>query len=117
MLNQVKEIVPNIELSQYDLEFYGKEVRHRLKNVPNLIFLRKNEFTKKELKNMDIEERKIIVHEFEFYKDKHKIEESTYLVFLKSIFGHKTESYFDWIFATNIEDLDQEKIIGKFKVR
>ena len=37
--------------------------------------------------------------------------------FLKKIFDHKTEEYYDWAFATNLKEVNLDEIIGKYKIR
>ena len=43
--------------------------------------------------------------------------DENYLVFLKQIFCKKTEEYYDWVFATNIEDVALGDIITTYKKR
>ncbi|MGC8630713.1 MAG: transposase, partial [Thermoplasmata archaeon] len=119
IINIIRAIVPNIELVLFDRGFYNKEVMDELNriNIPYLIFVPKNDQIKRELEAMQKEERKIEIYEFEYYKDKNKRTGFTYLAFLKQIFDHESETYYDWAFATNLSEIDLKNIIGTYKLR
>jgi hypothetical protein len=97
IINIIRAIVPNIELVLFDRGFYNKEVMDELNRIkiPYLIFVPKNDQVKRELETMQKEERKIEIYEFEYYKDKNKRTGFTYLAFLKQIFDHESETYYD----------------------
>ena len=50
-------------------------------------------------------------------KDKAKYPEETLLTFLKEIYGPKSNKEYDWIFATNVEEVALSKIIKIYKKR
>ncbi len=49
--------------------------------------------------------------------ERKKVTGDTYLAFLRRIFDHRTEEYYDWTFATNISDIDLNSIIKRYKMR
>ena len=122
LLADISSFMPlsNIDLALFDRGFYSKEVMHMLNStdIPYLIFVPKNSGIREELSSMGKGEKKITLHSFEYTTvDGKKVRDSTHLAFLKRIFDHKTESYFDWVFATNVEDIDLDKIIRTYKMR
>ena len=54
---------------------------------------------------------------FSVNKDKSKYQGETYLAFLKEIYDPKSEKEYDWVFATNIEDVALSNIIQTYKKR
>jgi hypothetical protein len=85
--------------------------------VPYLIFVPKGEMERRELESMRYGERKVIVHEFSFHSENKKIKGDTKLVFLRKIFDRRTEEYLDWVFATNLDELNLDSIISQYKIR
>jgi len=61
-------------------------------------------------------EKKILLHKFCLYRDGRKTNDSVHLAFLKQIFDHRTEEYYDWCFASNA-DIDLDNVIAKYKFR
>jgi len=55
---------------------------------------------------MEMGEKKIKIHEFSMYRNGKRIRDRTYIAFLKQIFDHRTEEYYDWAFATNIKEVN-----------
>lgn len=119
MLKRIRNITGSVELVLFDRGFYSRELMLTLQelHIPYLIFVPKNEQVKRELESMNYSEKKVIRHEFSFYAHGKKVTGDTYLAFLKRIFDHRTEEYYDWIFATNIEDIDLDGIIKQYKMR
>lgn len=118
ILERIRPIIPNIDLVLFDRGFYSKELMYRLHDrVRYLIFAKKDELTKGHLNSMIEGQRKIMRHEFSFYRSGHRIAGDTYLAFLRKVFDRRTEEYFDWVFATNVETIDLEKIIAQYKIR
>ena len=58
-----------------------------------------------------------MLYEFSLYREGIKVEDSVYLAFLKQIFDHRSEEYYDWCFATSASDIDLDHIIAKYKFR
>jgi hypothetical protein len=116
---QKNNIVGKIDLSLFDRGFYSKEVMYKLENrhMPYLILVPKNDSIKEEFENMKIGEKKGIEKLFDFYYNGYKKDGSTYLNFIKGVFNRKTDSYLDWCFATNIEDIEFGSLIRTYKKR
>ena len=119
MLQRMNSITHDIDLVLFDRGFYSKDLMLSLSgmDMPYLIFVPKNQWVKDELVSMIHGERKIVFHEFSFYRDGHKVTGDTNLAFLKQIYDHRTDEYYDWVFATNVSDMDLEKIIKQYKAR
>ena len=99
IMNVLKSYFRNIDLLLFDRWFYSKEIIMSLNNISNyLIFVKKDSDIKRELESMEMGEKKIKVHEFSMYRDGKRIRDSTYIAFLKQIFDHRTEDYYDWPF-------------------
>ncbi|MGC8562623.1 MAG: transposase [Thermoplasmata archaeon] len=119
LLETIRTIIPNIDLVLFDRGFYSKDLMVRLSSlpVPYLIFVPKMEMERRELESMRYGEKKVIVHEFSFHSDNMKIKGDTKLVFLKKIFDRRAQEYLDWVFATNMEDVNLDSIIAQYKIR
>ena len=119
ILETIKAVVPNIDLLLFDRGFYSKNLIVRLSSipVPYLIFVPKREMERRELESMQFGERKVIVHEFSFYSDNKKIKGDTKLAFLRKIFDRRSSEYYDWVFATNMDELNLDSIIAQYKIR
>ncbi|MBD6956260.1 MAG: transposase, partial [Thermoplasmatales archaeon] len=116
IMNILKGYFKNIDLLLLDRWFYSKEIIMSLNSISNyLIFVRKDSGIKRELESMEMGEKKIKLHEFSMYRDGKRI--TAYIAFLKKIFDHKTEEYYDWAFATNLKEVNLDEIIGKYKIR
>lgn len=119
IVNALRPLVQSITLTLYDRGFYTKHLMRTLTDlhVPYLILVPKNPNVKRELDGMKDEERKTVRYEFEYYKDKHKQEGATTLALLKHIFDPRTRKSWDWSFATNLDDVDLDRLIGTYKGR
>ena len=109
----------HIDLLLFDRGFYSKDLIMSLneRKMNYLIFVPKNPQVKDEFSSMYQTERKVILHEFSLYREGRKVEDSVYLAFLKQIFDHRSEEYYDWCFATNASDIDLDHVIAKYKFR
>ena len=119
ILETVKTVVPSIDLLLFDRGLYSKDLIMRLSIAPYpyLIFVPKREMDRRELESMQFGEKKVMVYEFSFYSDNKKITGDTKLAFLRNIFDRKTQEYYDWVFATNMEKVDLDSIIAQYKIR
>ena len=119
ILEIIKAVVPNIDLLLFDRGFYSKDLIARLSSlpVPYLIFVPKREMEKRELESMQFGEKKVMVCEFSFYSDNKKITGDTKLAFLRKIFDRRSSEYYDWVFATNMDELNLDSIIAQYKIR
>lgn len=59
----------------------------------------------------------MIVHQFSFHSDNKKIKADTKLAFMRKIFYRRTQEYYVWVFATNMEEVNLESIISQYKIR
>ncbi|MDA8056118.1 MAG: hypothetical protein M0Z77_10815 [Thermoplasmatales archaeon] len=117
ILEIIKAVVPNIDLLLFDRGFYSKDLIVRLSSlpVPYLIFVPMREMERKELESMQFGEKKVMVYEFSFYSDNKKITGDTKLAFLRKIFDRRSSEYYDWVFATNMDELNLDSIIAQYK--
>ncbi len=119
ILDSIMPLFGHIDLLLFDRGFYSRELMIMLndRKMNYLIFVPKNPQVKEEFAHMYQSEKKMILHEFSIYRDGRKVNDSVYLAFLKQIFDHRTEEYYDWCFATSVQDLDLEHIIARYKFR
>lgn len=119
ILVSLMQLFGHVDLLLFDREFYSKDLMMMLneRKINYLIFVPKNPQVKDEFAHMYHTERKILLHEFFVYRDDRKVNDSVYLAFLKQIFDHRTEEYYDWCFATNMENLDLDHVIARYKFR
>ena len=66
---------------------------------------------------MKDEEKKIIGHEYKLNRDKSYYKFESRLAFLKQIYDGKLDKNLDWVFATNVGDVDIDGIIATYKKR
>lgn len=118
-LSLVQPLVKSIKLILFDRGFYSKELMLTLANLdyPYLIFVPKNDKIKKELKAMEVAERKKIHHEFKLNKNKTVLRGETTLAILKHVIDPSNEKVFDWAFATNQNEIDLDYIVPTYKGR
>ena len=119
MLVSLRQIFGHMDLLLFDRGFYSKHLIMKLNNleINYLIFVPKNPQVKEDLFFMHQTEKKIMLHEFSLYRDGKKVSDSFYLAFLKQIFDHRTEAYYDWCFTTNMQDIDLDHVIAKYMFR
>ncbi len=118
-LTLVKPYIGKITLTLFDRYFYSKELMYDLKElkIPYLIFVPKDKFIKKELNEMKDQEKKIMEHEYKLNRDKSNYKFESRLAFLKQIYAVKLEKNIDWVFATNLEEIELDNIIVTYKKR
>lgn len=118
-LSLIKPLIGKIELIIFDRGFYDKDLMYELKesHYPYLIFVPKQKDKQEILFPMEKEEHITIVHDFTVNKNKTKYSAETYLTFLKEIYDPKSEKSYDWVFATNVEELALSNIIQTYKKR
>lgn len=118
----VKEHIGPIQLILFDRGFYAKELMYDLQklNYPYLILVKKGReenYIHEELAKMEKEEKKIISHTYELNIDKTYHEFESKLAFLKSIFTKGLDKEVDWVFATNVDEIQLETIIQTYRKR
>ena len=86
-------------------------------NYPYLIFVPKHNDKKELLYPMKIEEQVAIYNEFTVGKNQSKYSGENILVFLKQIYDPRSEKNYDWVFATNVEEVLLENLVTTYKKR
>lgn len=118
-LNLIKPYIGKILLILFDRGFYDKDLMYELSQnkFPYLIFVPKAKDKKEILYPMDKGEHITIIHDFTINKDKTEYSGETFLTFLKEIYDPKSEKEYDWVFATNVEEIALSNIIQTYKKR
>ena len=118
-LKLVEKELGGVILILFDRGFKAKELRYTLDELSfrYLIFMPKDDHIKEELEEMDKGENKIANYPFRFGGGKSRTDGEDYLVFLKQVFDKRNGSYYDWSFATNVEDIELKNIIRTYKQR
>lgn len=115
----LKPLLGRIDLILFDRSFYCKEVMHALTvaQLPYLIFVPKNDQVQAELAAMSNGEQKIQVYDFKYKKERTTHQASTLQAFLKGVYSKRLEKELDWVFATNVQDIDLDCIIKTYMQR
>lgn len=118
-LSLIKDCIGEIKLILFDRGFYDKDLMFDLSklNYPYLIFVPKYKDKKEILYQMEDNQQIAIYNEFKVNKDKSQYPGENILIFLKQIYDPRSEKNYDWIFATNIEEVLLENIIITYKKR
>ena len=119
ILDLLLSLLGHIDLLLFDHGFYSKDLIMSLneRKMNYLIFVPKNPQVKEEFSSMYQTQKKVILHKFSMYKNGRRVSDSFHPAFLKQIFDHRTEEYYDWCFASNTSDIDLDHIIAKYKFR
>lgn len=118
-LSLIKPFIGKIELILFDRGFYDKDLMYELikSNYPFLIFVPKQKDKQELLYPLDKAEQIAIYNEFTVNKEKSKFHAENILIFLKEIYDKKSDKEYDWVFATNVEDIELDSIIKTYKKR
>ena len=118
-LSLIKNYIGEIQLILFDREFYDKDLMYELTklNYPYLIFVPKHKDKQEILYPMKIGEQIAIYNEFKVNKNQSKYAGENILIFLKQIYDPKSEKNYDWVFATNIEEVLLENLVITYKKR
>src|SRR3990167_1206311 len=118
-LSLIKDYIGKVNLIMFDRGFYDKDLMYELTklNYSYLIFVPKHKDKKEILYPMKIEEQIAIYNEFTVNKNKSKYAGENILVFLKQIYDPRSDKNYDWVFATNIEEILLENLIITYKKR
>jgi len=118
-LSLIQPYLGTIELVLFDRGFYDKDLMYELDQdkFPYLIFVPKKKDKQEILYPLDKGEHVAIYNDFTVNKDKSNYEGQNILVFLKQIYDKKSDSEYDWVFATNIEEVALGSIIKEYKRR
>jgi len=118
-LAKIKDYIGNIELILFDRGFYNKDLMHELdqNNFPYLIFVPKSKDKQEILFQLKNGSRVAIYNEFKINKDKSNFVDENILVFLKQLYNPKNEQSYDWVFATNLEQIPLSNLVQTYKKR
>ena len=118
-LNLIKDFIGEVKLILFDRGFYDKDLMYELSRnkFPYLIFVPKSKDKKEILFQMNKEEQIAIYNEFEVRKDKNKFLGGNILAFLKEFYDPKSKKEYDWVFATNVEEIALTELIKIYKKR
>jgi len=118
-LSLIKDYIGKINLILFDRGFYDKDLMYELTklNYPYLIFVPKHKDKKEILYPMKIEEQVAIYNDFKVNKNQSKYAGENILIFLKQIYDPRSEKNYDWVFATNVEEVLLDNIITTYKKR
>lgn len=118
-LSKIKDIVGGIDLILFDRGFYDKDLMFELGKLdyPYLIFVPKHQDKKSILYPMEVGENIAIYNEFTVNKNFSKYSGENILVFLKQIYDKKSDKNYDWVFATNVEEVLLKNLIVTYKKR
>ena len=118
-LSLIKPYIGTIKLMLFDRGFYDKDLMYELQksNYPYLIFVPKQKDKQEILFLMKEREHVAVYNDFTINKDKTKYDGENILVFLKQLYDPKSEKKYDWVFATNVEEVALSNIVQTYKKR
>jgi len=118
-LSKIKSLFKEIKLVIFDRGFYDKDLMYELSQnkFPYLIFVPKHQDKKSILYPMDKEEQIAIYNEFKVNRNFSKYPGENILIFLKQIYDPRSEKDYDWVFATNVEEVLLENLVVTYKKR
>ena len=118
-LFSIKSYIGEIELILFDRGFYDKDLMYDLTkiNYPYLIFVPKHQDKRSILYPMGKGEQIAIYNEFKVNKNQSNYRGENILIFLKQIYDPRSEKNYDWVFATNIEEILLENLVMTYKKR
>jgi hypothetical protein len=118
-INKIQKYIGNIALILFDRGFYDKDLMYELSQntLPYLIFVPKAHDKQELLYPLESGQHVAIYNDFTVNKDKSNYEADNILVFLKKIYDRKSDNEYDWVFATNVEEVALSNIIRTYKKR
>jgi hypothetical protein len=117
-LAMIKNYIGKINLILFDRGFFENELMYELTkmNYPFLIFVPKRKEYKEFLNGLE-KGKTIVVHEYVINKNMSNTREEKFLAFLKEIYDPESKKNYDWIFATNVEEVVLGDILSEYKKR
>lgn len=117
-LSLIKKLIGKIKLILFDRGFYDNDLMFELTKMsyPFLIFVPKRKEYKEFLDELE-QGKTIVVHDYTVNKNMSKYNGEKYLAFLKEIYDPRSKKNYDWIFATNVEEIVLEDILSTYKKR
>ncbi len=118
-LSLIKDYIGEIKLILFDRGFYDKDLMYELEKskYPYLIFVPQHKDKKEILYPMKIGEQVAIYNDFKVNKNQSKYAGENILIFLKQIYDPRSEKNYDWVFATNLEEVLLENLVITYKKR
>jgi hypothetical protein len=118
-LSLIKPFIGKIELLLFDRGFYDKDLMYELieSNYPFLIFVPKHKDKQEILYPMKKGEKISVYWNKDVNKNKTKYEFDFIFAFLKKIYDKRSDNEYDWVFATNVEDIELDTIVKTYKKR
>ncbi len=118
-LSLIKPLIGQIELILFDRGFYDKDLMYELieSKYPFLIFVPKHKDKREILYPMDKGDKITVYWNKEVKKNKTKYEFDFIFAFLKKIYDKKSDKEYDWVFATNVEEIQLDNLIKTYKKR
>jgi hypothetical protein len=116
-LSLIKDYIGEIKLILFDRGFYDKDLMYELGELklPYLIFVPKQVDKQSILYPMNEGEQITIYNEFQVERTRKSGE--NLLTFLKQIYDSRSEKKYDWVFATNVEEILLDNMIAIYKKR
>jgi hypothetical protein len=118
-LSLIKNYIGDIKLILFDRGFYDKDLMYELirSDYPFLIFVPRYKDKKEMLYPMENGEKVAVYWNDSVKKNKTKYEFDFIFAFLKQIYDKKSDKKYDWVFATNVGDIDLSNLIKTYKKR
>lgn len=118
-LSLIKDYIGEIKLILFDRGFYDKDLMYELEKskYPYLIFVPQHKDKKEILYPMKIGEQVAIYNDFKVNKNQSKYAGENILIFLKQIYDPRSEKNYNWVFATNLEEVLLENLVITYKKR
>lgn len=119
MLSLIKPYIGSIELIVFDRGFYDKDLMYELIQLdyPFLIFVPKSKDKKEILYPLEEGDKFTLFWENEVNKDKSNTKFEYFLTFMKQIYSKRADTYFDWVFATNIDTIKLDEMVKTYRKR
>jgi len=117
-LSLIKDYIGEIKLILFDRGFYDNDLMFELTKwkYPYLIFVPKRGGCKQLFEELE-EKKTIFVHEYVINKDGSEFHGQKYLAFLKQIYDSRSDRSYNWLFATNVEEVLLGDILTQYKKR
>src|SRR3989344_5415916 len=114
MLSLIKPLIGEVKLLLFDRGLMYELIKLK---CPFLIFIPKHKDKKEILFPMKEGEKFTVFWDSEVNKDKSTYSFEFYLTFMKQIYSRRADTYFDWVFATNIDTIELDDMIKTYRKR
>lgn len=115
----INPFLGKIKLILFDRGFYDKDLMYEMikLKLPFLIFVPKQKDKQEILYPLDKEEKITVIWDYKLNKDKSNYQFEAYLTFMKQVYDRNSDKAYDWVFASNIEEIELSKLIQTYKKR